>query len=781
MNHLCKLLLISFAIFFLKNIGTAQSLPINMHYYESEHRLTLSALESTGFYDESIIESVYIDFYDADYWDQMGENYDTEEYVLADITIGDEVFESVAVGFKGNTSYTKAVEQGSEKLSLSVQLDEVLEDQEIEEYSNLNFNNAFGDASFMIEVLYSKLARKHIPAPRANFIHLYLDGEDWGIYPNIQQVNKDFLKEWFMNNDGIRWRAIQESNEGGGGGPGGGGPGGGGTQWGDGKSALNFYGTDTTEYQPNYELKSSDIDNPWDYLVETCNALNNIPIDELYDSIGSYINLDATLWYLATEILFSDDDSYIYKGEMDYCLYYDEETKLMYPLEFDGNSAMNTKNQSWDLFYNEDNENFPLLNRLLQVPEIRQRYIAHVKTILDDSFDETVTDEIIDNIAALIEDQVTLDPKNDNTYYEYTTAVSNLKSFVANRKSFILSNTEMAEESPAIDNVLLTVDGVEWAVPLYDDAIEITAEASHSDGISTVYLYYGTQFFGDFQKVEMISDGQNYSYTLEGFNPGDYVRFYIEAVANNDAETRSYEPVGAEHDVYVFRVNVEEFADSELVINEFMASNSNTYVDEYDEYDDWIELYNTSDDDISLDGYFLSDDSGELNMWEFPTGTIIEANSFLIIWADSDEDQEGLHANFKLSASGEELFLTNNYSQIIDQVLFTSQIEDISYGRIPNGTGPFQEMEPTPLSSNTIVASYQANENINNELLIYPNPAKQHITVLNNGVSPEHVEIYDVAGKRVFMTTNTSEIDISQLKAGFYVVKADNLSSVFVK
>ncbi len=181
---------------------------------------------------------------------------------------------------------------------------------------------------------------------QGNFIHLYLNGEDWGLYPNIQQLNNDFLKEWFLNNNGIRWRAdvlpeaLKSTEE---------------TipNWGDGTAALNYLGEDTVQYQRYYTLKSSEEANPWDYLVKVCDVLNNTPIENLHDSIRNYINLDATLWFLATEIIFSDDDSYVHKGKMDYYLYWDEETGLMNPLEFDGNSAMGIRNVHWDLFYNE--------------------------------------------------------------------------------------------------------------------------------------------------------------------------------------------------------------------------------------------------------------------------------------------------------------------------------------------------------------------------------------------------------------------------------------------
>ena len=81
--------------------------------------------------------------------------------------------------------------------------------------------------------------------------------------------------------------------------------------------------------------------------------------------------------------------------------------------------------------------------------------------------------------------------------------------------------------------------------------------------------------------------------------------------------------------------------------------------------------------------------------WEFPAGSFIEGNGYLIIWADNDEDQDGLHASFKLSAAAESVFLVDADGNIIDEVSYFDQTADISYGRYPNGIGNFQIMEPT--------------------------------------------------------------------------------------
>lgn len=132
----------------------------------------------------------------------------------------------------------------------------------------------------------------------------------------------------------------------------------------------------------------------------------------------------------------------------------------------------------------------------------------------------------------------------------------------------------------------------------------------------------------------------------------------------------------------------------QIAINEFMARNDITVSDQDGEFDDWIELFNYGSSTISLNGLFLSDNRAELNKWSFPDTNII-AGGFLIVWADNDPDQSGLHAEFKLSGSGEDIFLCDHQSNILDEVTFGPQVTSISFGRIPDGTGAFQAMEPS--------------------------------------------------------------------------------------
>ncbi len=137
----------------------------------------------------------------------------------------------------------------------------------------------------------------------------------------------------------------------------------------------------------------------------------------------------------------------------------------------------------------------------------------------------------------------------------------------------------------------------------------------------------------------------------------------------------------------------------EVVINEVMAKNDATAQDQNGEYNDWIELYNRSDQSVWLRGFFISDDYNNLKKWLIPD-TVLSPRGFLIIWADDDLGQRGLHTNFKLSANGDVVYLANSNGEIVDRIAFGVQRADISLGRFPDGAGKWWRMQPSFFAPN---------------------------------------------------------------------------------
>jgi hypothetical protein len=140
-----------------------------------------------------------------------------------------------------------------------------------------------------------------------------------------------------------------------------------------------------------------------------------------------------------------------------------------------------------------------------------------------------------------------------------------------------------------------------------------------------------------------------------------------------------------------------------LVINEFLSSNGKSLTDYNGKYEDWIELYNSGTASINLSGYRLSDNLLNPSKWTFPAVTI-NSGQFLVIFASGNNTvypNQEIHTSFSMNASGEHLILTDPFGTLVDQTDSVNLEMDISYGRKPDGSGPWYYFQtPTPGASN---------------------------------------------------------------------------------
>ncbi len=535
--------------------------------------------------------------------------------------------------------------------------------------------------------------------------------------------------------------------------------------------------------------KSTEEKDQWNILVRVCDILNNTPSGELEDTLSQLLDIDRTLWFLAAELAFSDDDSYVFRGKWTITSILNRKHGRMVPLEFDGNTAMLLPNVDWSPFMNEENVNFPLLNRLLAIPSLRQRYLAHFRTIISESLDKTVLMNLSVSYLNLTEKAALADDKKLYPNERYFRGVNQLKDYIADRGLILKSNIEIARQGPLIEKVSFYSGKGENVPPAGDEQAQIITTIPESENISRVNLYYSNQVSGRFTKTAMLDDGNHsdsfpndgiFGAVIPGYRAGSFVRYYIEAIAGDSAGTASYSPPGAEHDVYFYQVSPGEIFNTGVVINELLASNDQVMQDEFGEFDDWIELYNFSDQAISLEGYYLSDQPDNLEKWSIK-GLSIEPDGYLIIWLDDDDEQGSNHTNFKLSADGEQLFLSNPDGTITDMVSFRAQKTDQSFGRYPNGTGDFISMEPTFSLKNSLTSSVKGPE-IQDNFLLFPNPVRDRIFIQFHDQKLHAVEARDISGRLIYsgQHSGTTGIDVSSWMPGIYLINSGKTTTKII-
>jgi hypothetical protein len=145
-----------------------------------------------------------------------------------------------------------------------------------------------------------------------------------------------------------------------------------------------------------------------------------------------------------------------------------------------------------------------------------------------------------------------------------------------------------------------------------------------------------------------------------------------------------------------------------LLINEFEAKNASTIKDNADDYDDWIEIYNTTSSSINLNGYCITDDLKNKTKFQLTTAgseLVVPAGGYLLLWADGETSQGKTHLSFKLSGDKGEIGLVNSSAQWVDSLTYSLQYSDISKGRDKNNKSAWKYYStPTPGSANNTSA-----------------------------------------------------------------------------
>ena len=198
-----------------------------------------------------------------------------------------------------------------------------------------------------------------------------------------------------------------------------------------------------------------------------------------------------------------------------------------------------------------------------------------------------------------------------------------------------------------------------------------------------------------------------------------------------------------------YEASLKETEDIGLYINEFMASNATTICDSFGSYSDWIELYNSTDTDMDISGFGISDNLSQPMKYRFPDGTTIAAKGYLVVFCSGNEGMQNgeLHAPFGLRSYGEDVVIANRAGRIIDSYSFKNQETDVSMARISDGAGEFQSnSQPSPGYPNT-GAGYSAFDAANRLPLggVYIS----EFGGSTDSVASDWVEIYNSTGSAV--------------------------------
>ncbi|WP_234824207.1 CotH kinase family protein [Bremerella cremea] len=257
-----------------------------------------------GMYDADVVRTIFMEFENEDWEKELEDFHGTDVEVPATLTVDGQKYPHVGIRFRGMSSY--GMIPSGYKRSFNVSLDLADKDQRLYGYKTLNLLNCASDPSFMSTVLYSHIASQYIPVPKANHVRVVINGESWGVYTNVQQFDKEFLKENYPSSKGTRWKVSGNPGADGG---------------------LRYLGEELSEYKSRFDMKSNDGTKAWAALVRLCRTLNETPLDKLEKELEPLLDIDETLKFLALDVALVNSDGYWTRAS-DYYIFLDNDKKF---------------------------------------------------------------------------------------------------------------------------------------------------------------------------------------------------------------------------------------------------------------------------------------------------------------------------------------------------------------------------------------------------------------------------------------------------------------------
>lgn len=385
--------------------------------------------KSVHVYDPVTIRTIFLQFEAPDWEQELTAFFNTDVEVPATMIVDGKTFPDIGVHFRGNSSF-RMVPAGY-KHSLNLTLDYVHDKQDLGGYNSFNLLNANNDATFLRTALYAEIARHYLPIAKVNFVRVVINGESWGIYVSSQQVDKDFLEEWFKTRDGARWRVPGNPR---------------------GRAGLEYLGDNVAQYRRLYELKSDEDPKAWADLINLCEVLAATPPDKLEAALAPILDVDGVLKFLALDTALVNSDGYWTRAS-DYNIYQDPKGRF-HIIPHDFNEAMGGEGgrgfgpgrggTQLDPLVGLSDETKPLRSKLLAVPALKTRYLAYVRDIAEKWLDWKTLGPIAEKYHDLIAADVKADTRKLYSFEEFHSGLGgpgdSIKTFVDRRRAFLLAN-----------------------------------------------------------------------------------------------------------------------------------------------------------------------------------------------------------------------------------------------------------------------------------------------------------------------------------------------------
>jgi spore coat protein CotH len=728
------------------------------------------AMNAQSLYDINTIQQIRIHFDQAN-WDYQMDTAKagSEGYIAAEwVEVNGQLFDSVGVKYKGNSSYDPTYL----KNPLHISFDEY-KDQSYGEYTDIKLSNQYADPSMIREALAYQILGNYMDCPKLNYSEVYINDTLVGLYSNAESISKKFCSDHFYSSGNTFVKCNPKITS---------------VAF---RSNLKYAGNDSSDYFIRYDMQS---DIGWNDLVGLCDSLSNNP-----SSFSNVMDVDRVIWMIAFNNVLVNLDSYSGAFAQNHYVYLDNTghyNSVVWDLNMSfggfpyagtqglGTGTLDTSAmQTLSPLLHATDADWPLINNVMNNPQFKRMYFAHLRTISEEFFANGNYITAASQLRNIIDAAVQSDPNKFFSYSDFQSGmnqdilvgsnyVPGISNLMESRVNYLQSLPEYSAVYPSISNITLSD-----TLPGYLESLTVNASVTNANNNA---VYVGIRFdkAEKFSRILMYDDGNHNDdaagdnvYGVDVVMQSAQAQYYLYA-ENNDAGI--FSPVRAEHEFYTLNADLPVALQGEVVLNEFLAINQTDTTDENGANEDWIELYNTTSSPLNLFGLYMSDTYTNISKYAFPENSVIPPHGYLMVWADEDNAATGdLHCNFKLSATGEVLLISNGAGNILDSVSFGAQTADHSMSRCPNGTGPFV-VDFLPSFEAANLCNDDISEFRSSAFLVYPNPANNILNVCLVGPA-ESLLIRDAVGrilisKQLDSGMKNISVDINALATGFYIV-----------
>ena len=554
-----------------------------------------------------------------------------------------------------------------------------------------------------------------MPCSRANFVELYINDSLWGLYTNVEAVNKPFIGHRFGEKYGPFFKCNPEDLDI--------------TPGGENSNLSSTHGTDSLNYTAYYDMRS---DRGWSAFYGLIDTLNNHPA-----RLEHILDVDRALWMHAINYALVNFDSYVGYGQ-NYYLYRGLNGQFFFRsygsehVDFGSFRLTDASSEHYNGFDIAQAQQMdplihhkaisiaprPLMRNLFAEPRYRRMYLAHIRTIIEENIQNQYYRQKALALRSQIDSYVQKDP---HKFYTYSDFISNLDSQVA------LPTGDLSGHH--------AIDGRKGTIPKFLSGVQRSAcdlesgqrnaatwrrpvDAAEMQDASEAIIKYRFGSNQRFSEASMHDDGlHNDGQANDGIfgvwipEASNHLEYYLYA-ENDSSGVFSPKERRTAFTLWTLQCSLGR-GDQRADVGQRL--NCRRWQRDLRGLDRALQPNELSPFDR---GSFLSDTLDPAAYWPLPAYSI-PPESYLIIWADDDTQQGVAHASFKLSKAGTSLYLLNSNELVLDSVTLGPLAEDVSFARFPNGTGSFAPRTPTFRRSNDESAPPKWPGNM---YPVYPNP-----------------------------------------------------------